>query len=148
MDPATAFQLACGVLQLVEVGIRVSRNTREIWKSGSSIPVELDMLDDDTGRLEKHICSIESQLTTLKAVDGNLARDQQRLLQVAKDISHLTHDLLNRICAIKLHGQSRKRDVPGQLLRVQRSKRKIDEVCVTLQRKQGLLNTSLLIDLW
>ena len=148
MDPATAFQLCCGVVQLIEVGIKTARNVREIWKNSSSIPVELDVLDKETGHLQRNVHSLEDHLEILKAIDGGLDRDQHLLVKTAREGNRLTHDLLTRIDGLKQHGQSRKRDMPSQLLKIQRSKRRIDELSVTLQRKKELLNTSLLVNLW
>lgn len=46
MDPATAFQLACGTIQLIEFGIRTTKDLREIWKSTQSLTAEYERLSD------------------------------------------------------------------------------------------------------
>ena len=147
MDPATAFSIACGVVQLIEFGLSTAASFQEIYKSNTALTFEIDNLNSKTTSLDTAISSLSTRLSDT-ATTKSLSRDQKQLHQVALDCNKLSQDLLDQLDKLKISGRLRKRDVPAQWLKVTREKAKIERTCGNLSRLKAALDTQMLVNLW
>lgn len=78
MDPATAFQLACGAIQLVDLGLKATRTCREIHKNGSSLTTKNEQIEHEARQLKKILSELSSKLAAHDDKTG-LTSDQRQL---------------------------------------------------------------------
>ncbi|KAL9110593.1 MAG: hypothetical protein Q9227_004951 [Pyrenula ochraceoflavens] len=145
MDPVTAFSLACGVVQLIDFGIKTTKTFHDIYKSKNAQTLEHQQLEREMQMLDASLASVTSRLDT-KAQDA-LTPDQARLQRLAAECKGYARTLLGEINELKLTSPVRKRDVPSLWLKVMRRKSKIDAVQPQLVRCRGLLDTQMLVNL-
>lgn len=146
MDPATAFQVACGALQLAEACYKATKTAYEIYKSADGLTSENRRVEHEIQDVEQASSSVNESLKTLQSV-GSLPGDQKRLKFVCEDCLELStrlHGLLNRL---KLGKQEKKRHMISKLKDNFVEKNTIKEIRDELGRRQRQLNTDLLITL-
>ena len=51
MDPATIFQVVCGAIQLIQLGINAAKAFNEIYNSKDALTADSAQLDRDTEAL-------------------------------------------------------------------------------------------------
>lgn len=147
MDPATAFSVVCGVVQLIEFGLFTASKFREIYKSSSALTAEADGLHSETSRLDRATSSLATRLSNIATVDS-LTHDQKRLRQIALECNKLSQHLLSRLDKLKISGPLRKRDVPAQWMKIMRERDNIDKTQGQLNRMKDVLDTQMLVNLW
>ena len=147
MDPATAFSVACGVIQILQFGMSTAKTVHEIYKNRSALDSKTASLDNETSRLRGATSTLTTHLENIKAVEHELSKDQKELQSVAYQFQDLSYDLLDRIDALKISGSKRKRDLPLQWARIAREKDKIEKTRSRLQRLEHVLNTQMLVNL-
>ncbi|KAI9686096.1 MAG: hypothetical protein M1822_004080 [Bathelium mastoideum] len=145
MDPATAFQLACGALQLVDFGIKTVKAFREIYQNKDALTLENEKLDHNTQLLHATTLGITNHLRSLANVQ--LTPEKLHLQQVTEECTHRAQVLLDELGKLKLAGPRRKRDVFGQWTKTTRSRGKIDGMQTQLMRCQKLLDTQMLVNI-
>lgn len=148
MDPATAFQLACGAITLVDFGIRTARDLYEIWESSASMTADNVRLEQETLRLEHANTRLKTHLSNVQGVDQKLTLNQRQLKAVVLEIDRLTSELLCRLARLRSTGRRRKRDVPGLYVKSLRERPGIRKIQAQLEKQQKMLDTSMLINLW
>ena len=148
MDPATTFQVACGVIQLIEAGVKAIKTFQEIYNNESSLSAENQELFDQAFRLQQSTTSVTARLASLAGDQAQLTDDQKRLQQVAKECGDLDHELLQKLESLKISGQKRKRDVPATWLKAHWKKDDISRIRNRLQSCQKQLDTEMLTDIW
>ena len=146
MDPATAFSVACGVIQLIDFGIKTTKAFHEIYGSKNSLTAANEKLDHETQLLDTTSQSVTSRLESL--ANSQLTPDQIHLKTIAEECKRHCQDLLERLDKLKLKGVHRKRDVPVQWFRLVRHKGDIERIQDQLMRCQKLLDTQMLVSLW
>ena len=146
MDPATAFQLTCGVIQLIGFGIKTAKACHEIHKSKNALTLEYENLDRETRLLRTTSTSIIDRLNALPRV--HLNPEQGHLLQIAENCSQHAQTLLREIDRLKLMGVHHKRNAPVQWTKSMFRKGKIQDVQAQLAKYQKLLDTQMLSSLW
>ena len=147
MDPATTFSLACGTLQVIGFGIQTAKAFHEIHKSSTSTPADHERFEEEAVQLGKASSSLSALLNDLQAVEGKLNRDQKQLRNIARECDDAVHDMTNKLDGLKISGPGRKRDVTGQWVKIVRERSNIDIIKKTLESKQQLLNTQMLVNI-
>ncbi|KAI9652360.1 MAG: hypothetical protein M1831_006838 [Alyxoria varia] len=145
MDPATAFQVACGVLQLIEFGVDTAKLFQQIYTSKSSLTAETQRIDYETQLLKTTSASVTFRLKSVSKTQLN--PKQAHLCQIAEECDDLAQRLLSTLDSLKQTGPQRRRDVPAQWWKFRREKGKIEDIRVQLERRQELLNTQMLAKL-
>lgn len=130
MDPATAFQVTCGAIQLVGVGILVASTYREVSKAGSTSQVQKLCLESQ--RLSDIISRTDEDLKTRKSLgplspeDANLHLAVQDCINAATELRDLLNDLV-------LKNSKRPWEIFGKTVRNFRYKSKVDDAQAKLE---------------
>lgn len=148
MDPATAFQLAYGAIELVELCIKTSKAFFEIYRSSPSSPADAERFDRKTALLDKTTSRLSAHLVDLKSLNTSFTRDQKEVYQIAGDCERLSRDVLGRLQSFKPSSPLRKRDIPAQWMKFTREKSKIEKAHQELLRYHKILGSEMLISLW
>ena len=146
MDPATTFQVVCGAIQLIELGIGAAKAFHEIYTSKDALTADNARLDRDTEALRIASSQISSQLQVV--VSARLSTEHLQLQEVARRCDQAAQDLIRRLDKLKTSGPRSKRRVPLQWVKLLREKGKIQEDREELQRCRKLLDTQMLVTLW
>ena len=148
MDPATAFQLTCGAIQLIEFGIRTSNTFREIYKHRSSLSTDNERLEEETQRLSELTCALSMKLSQSSTNENPLKPDEKRLQQVTQACSEAAAEILEKIANLKPSGKKRRRDIPGLWLKASRERDSIDKAKARLDGLQKQLDSRMLSNVW
>ena len=145
MDPATAFQLVCGALQLIEFGVSTAGALRDISKSSNALTPGIEQLDRDAQKLREASRQIASPLQNVAQFP--LTHEQTQLRQVAEDCNQSAIELVKQLDELGA-GHLPKHKVLGQWWKILRKKGKIAELQARLERGRVLLDTQMLVTLW
>ena len=146
MDPATAFQLVCGALQLVEFGVGTAKAFHDIYKSKEALTSENERLDQQTQLLRTVSSQISSRLHGFTQTQPTPEKTQ--LLDLARRCNQAAKNLLERLNKLKVTGPRSKRKVPVQWAKLLLEKGKIEKDQVQLERCRELLDTQMLVNVW
>ena len=147
MDPATAFQVACGAVQLLEVGLKTIRSLQEIYKSERSLSTANEELFEQASWLQQSYSSTTARLASIEQGSLKLTEDQERLQEAAEGCVQLSHELLQKVESLNITGVKKKRDVPIAWVKARREKDAISRIGHRLQNYQNKFNTEMLINL-
>ncbi|KAL8807579.1 MAG: hypothetical protein Q9182_000563 [Xanthomendoza sp. 2 TL-2023] len=141
MDPITAFNLAAGVIQVVDISFRAVSKCRELLKDGSLAEHRetaeiVDALANTTGSLGVSI----RQLATPRS------KDDSEILELSTKCSRTAGELLTELNRLKL-GQGGLRQAIAQSVRAIRSKQFLQQKQSDLKEYQQVLDTRILIRL-
>lgn len=143
MDPASAFALACGIVQLVDTGISAAKLCHQIHENESSLPLHHQRIEYEAESLRNATASLTAHFHDLKLVDNKLSPNQARLNEAARECDTIAQELLGELSRLKL-GKKRKRDIPTQLWNTHVKKQDIDILKRKLQHCQSVLDTQML----
>ena len=148
MDPATAFQLAVGVVQLIDTGIAIGRAFREIYKSNSSLTRHYERLENEILLLNTVNSNLVAEMSSKSAGGDILDHDEQLLMNMAKESQGDAQQLADYLDGLKSPGRLRKRDVPGQFFKLRRAREAIEDIDRHLRGRKDIMDTQLLTALW
>lgn len=148
MDPATAFQIACGAFQLTQTAIKTISAGYETYQNASHLSQHNERVERETGFLDRAISSVKDGLGTLHSLHGRLTQEQQRLQRVVDECIAVANEIQDVLDSMKVKGQKRKRDVPASVIRQTWHSRHIKNLQYRLENCEKLLKTELLLTLW
>lgn len=148
MDPATAFQLACGAIQLIDFGLKTTKTFHEIYKNDSSLSDRNEHLQQEAQRLQNHVSALSSKLNASSQITNGLSPDQKRLQRVVRECAELDETLLQKLEGLSLSGKKRKRDIPGLWIKASREGNNIKNIQSRLQSCHQQLDSELLANVW
>ncbi|KAL8795023.1 MAG: hypothetical protein Q9195_002471 [Heterodermia aff. obscurata] len=139
MDPVTAFSLAAGVLQIIDMGFKASSMCKEIYTDGSLAQhrdaAELTtFLAETTERLERSI-----QNTSRPVSD-----ETRNVLEVSKKCSAIAKELLAELRKLRAEPGDGLLSAIRKSTRAVRRKDKIQKIETKLREYQDMLNTRIL----
>lgn len=146
MDPVTAFQVSCGVIQLVGLGVKVVSTCKEISENASSLSPTNNELSHDAYSLNAMTQRLSEQLRTATSVQG-LTKDELQLKGNADESLEATKELQELLDSLKIKDQKSKRYVLRKAVKGVWLQKKIDEVQNRMTRCQQRLNTGILMDI-
>lgn len=144
MDPVTAFSLACNVLQVVEVGIKILQQIKEVRDRGSlSANDEVRKWADEVSREDKQL-RIE-----FNATGQQLDRTDIRVRSLAEETIEISNSLKTTLNSIELaRGEAKgKANALKQIVRTYMKKHQIDTLSTRLQVCEAALDRTILRDL-
>jgi hypothetical protein len=144
MDPVTAFGLACNILQVVEVTIKVTKQLKEIHERGSLS--ENDHVKEWAEDVVKENKQLESNI---QHSGQKLSRTDARVLDRAQEASKISGELktiLNKIAFAKRQA-AKKENALKQIVRTHLKKSQIDQLMTRLQICESALDRTILRDL-
>lgn len=148
MDPATAFQIACGAFQLVGVAIKAISTGHEIYENTTSLSRDNERVERETKLLDRAVSSLKGGLVTLRSLDRKLTKDQQRLQQAIQECINVSDEIQKRLESMKPKGEKRKRDIPAAVIKQSWHKAQVKDLQDRLEKCQRHLDTELLSTLW
>ena len=116
MDPATAFQLVCGALQLIEFGVGTAKAFHDIYKSKDALTSENERLGQLAELLRTASSQISSRLQSLAGAQPT--QEKRQLRDIAERCERSAKNLLKRLDKLKVTGTLSKRKVPVQWARL------------------------------
>ncbi|KAI4186918.1 MAG: hypothetical protein LQ348_004157, partial [Seirophora lacunosa] len=141
MDPLTAFSLAAGILQVVDVSFRAVRICRELHKNGSLAE------HDDTQKVASALASASNRLeTTLNQVAKPQSQDDIQIIDLSAKCSKLAEELLEELQKLRCE-QDSLRQVIKKGFRAMRQKSSLDAKQDLLEKYRRVLDTRILIRL-
>ena len=146
MDPATAFQLVCGAMQLLQFGFDTVKAFHDIAKSPEALTSDFVHLEYETNALGASCAQISKRLSMLS--QAQLSPEQAHLKSVAQDCEQTAVTLKAQIDKLKLTGPHSKLKLPIQWARLMLEKERIKRIQAQLQRCQQRLDTQMHVDLW
>ena len=148
MDPATAFQIGCGCVQLIEVGLKTAKELREIYKSSKSLTAETQQLQDETDTLRQTHKELNDYLNLIAVGKVGLTPQQQQLRDIAAVLDGLGNQILHILEGLEVSSRGRKRDLIPTFVRLKKERSNLDKLSDQIQRQQQLLDTAMLVNLW
>lgn len=142
MDPVTAFSLACGVIQVVDVSLRTLHKSKELWENGSL--GSHDDLEDVTKLLtglQIDLDPPQAQQTAFGNISHQLEND---LLQLTDKIKTTSDELLQELQSLK---PKRKRDTVQVVVATITRKKKLDDLKAKLESYRRVLDTKVIVGL-
>lgn len=94
MDPLTAFSVACGVIQVVEFGLKVASKGREIYRDGA-LHQNQD-IEHATRNLNEASISLDKSLKSLTKIKQP-SKDDVELQKLAVDCQEASTNLLSEL---------------------------------------------------
>ena len=144
MDPLTAFSLACGVIQVVDLSIKTLSKCKELCQEGSW--AEYQELED----LTNHLVDVRDKLELTNGkqnAEALGAADDQSLLEVAGKCSKTADHLVEKFRSLKIEGPHKKRQAVLKTVKLLWDKSELRDIQRRLDGYRNVLDTQILIDL-
>lgn len=146
MDPLTAFSLACGVIQVVDFGIKVVVKCRQIYKDGATSG------NKEIESMAEHLTGLAADLKLPSTIQNprsanQVYHDDQELLELAGQCSETATELINELQKLSIQGRQRKRDAFRMAVKVVWRKGAIENIQKSLECYRRTLDTRILISL-
>ncbi|KAL8827522.1 MAG: hypothetical protein Q9191_003134 [Dirinaria sp. TL-2023a] len=139
MDPVTAFSLAAGVLQVVDLSVQALSTCKEIYEDGSLAQHRkteelINYLAETTERLEKSVSHAPTQATS----------ESRAVVDVSRKCSETAAELCSELKKLRLDPQGGLRQSMSKSLRAMQKKKFLTESQEKLDKYQNVLNTRIL----
>ena len=145
MEAAAAFSIACGVLQVIDFGVRAAKALHEIYKSENALTSEISHLHYLTQGLSTSTSEVVGRYRNVDP--AQLSPEKTQLLHIAQDCHDTAKNLFECLDKLSLTGPKQKRQVFKQWWKLRREKEKIDKDQLQLERLRKLLDTTMLVNL-
>ena len=139
MDPVTAFGLAAGVLQVVDLSFKALSKCREIYTEGSLAenrsPEEITKyLGETTDRLK----------TAVQNAPSARSQDSTDIIDISTKCSKTAEELLTELAKMRIESGGGRRQAIAKGIRAMRRKKFIADSQQKLETYQRLLDTRIL----
>ena len=139
MDPVTAFDLAAGILQMVDVSFKALSTCREIYIEGSSQDVR------EVSEIIRSLTSIDQRLhEMLDSVLNGSGQQNQIIIDVSSRCSQTAKELAEELEKLKIEPGSSGLKALRTGIRTIRKKRFLHDMESKLERYQRILDTEIL----
>ena len=142
MDPASAFSLACGVIQLAELGYKLAVSAKEIYHGGAS---------EHNRQLEEQALQL-GQLRGLvnarrpsQSLSGADRQENQELVDIARKCDYAAEELLVELDALKIPASRNLVKAFGKSLKARYKMSTIKDLQEEMAKYQKILDTRILI---
>ncbi|KAL9060577.1 MAG: hypothetical protein Q9162_000528 [Coniocarpon cinnabarinum] len=148
MDPATAFQIACGAFQLADLCCRTAQTGYEIYKSADGLTHDKSRTEQAAAHIASVAASVELRLDTFQTPDSApLSLDQQRLKSTCEESVQCSTELRHLLDRIKSKKERGMRDVAMAMWRNKRAATEIDNLKQRSEEYRRRLDSDLLVDI-
>ncbi|KAI9669995.1 MAG: hypothetical protein M1831_007031 [Alyxoria varia] len=144
MDPATAFSIAVGAIQLADYGIRVGRTCYEILRNSSGLSTDQNRIDEDAEHLQTLTTDLGNRLKTAPSPPGAGNTQEQEVLRAADACRNAAAELRDFISSLQLTGKKNVIRALRKAVHASSERKKVDELRARLQKNQSFLDTTLL----
>lgn len=146
MDPLSAFALACGVIQVVDFGLKVVVKCRELYKDGASSE------NKEISTMARHLkcLTVDLKLPDTVQTPGSVAHvynDEGELPGLAQKCSETADELIGELDKLSIRGPRKRRDAIRKAIKASWGKNTVGDIQRRLEAHRELLDTSVLINL-
>ena len=141
MDPLSAFSLACGVLQVVDLSCKLISTTKSLYQKGS-----LEENDDLETQIS-HLGGLRSALNSKRALNCASNQDHQELLKMAGECDATVLQLLGELNNLKVSSSHRMLNSFDKSFAMRRRKGPIERLQNRLDSFRKDLDTRILVSL-
>ena len=144
MDPLSAFNLACGIIQVLDFSTKALSRCKELYKDGTVHDYE------ELEVMTKRLANLSTDLQLPTGTDSTGASqipDDQSLRDTAKGCSKVADQLVGKLQALRVQGPHRKRQAFMKSIKAVRESKEIRNVEQLLAKYQHVLNTQILAGL-
>ena len=146
MEPAAAFSLACGVIQVIDFSTKLLSAGRQLHKKGSIADLE------EVQAIAKHLVELGPRLKVpgSKQGQGSSSAADDALAQLAAGCSRTADDLVHRLEDLTLDKSKSKRSKREAIRKGFKAAMSEDYIATaqkTLDGYQQVLSTSILVEL-
>ncbi|KAF7510814.1 hypothetical protein GJ744_005914 [Endocarpon pusillum] len=151
MDPATAFGIAAGVLQVVQLSVKALQTCRKLYKDGSL--AENEGTREVTQALGKYYYLLLNTVGVLKASIGQTSTSALQdaatkdVMEISEKCSETAAELLKELSKLQLDSKSDLRRVIRKTFQAMHRKSFIEKVQKELTEYQRILDTCILVKL-
>lgn len=142
MDPGTCFQVACGVVQLVDFGFKITAACREIHKNGSF--AEVDVIEQSALPLKE---SLDDLNQSLRTSGSSLSKADKDLHQLGIRCARTSNKLLAEVGQFKITTKGNKKEAIVKTVKLIWKRGKLYDVWRELEAYQKALDTNTLLQL-
>lgn len=142
MEGVAAFALACNVVQVVELSIKVAGIIQQTYSQGRS---DDNATTQDISERLNTLSQTLNQSLTVDARQGSPTIAELQLQQIAPECSKIALELGRELDLLK--ARAGKRDAVWKGIRAMRKKGYIEKQKAKLQDYERILNTGLLVNL-
>ncbi len=145
MDPASAFALACGVIQVVQASFGLLSLAKQLYRKGSVDSVE---------QLKSQISQFENVLSTMNTkresqpVDSADRQDFDDLGALAKNCNDTAQELINELHQLHVSEPHKIIQTLAISAKTVAKSKKIQKLKEEMKGYQEILNTRILVALW
>lgn len=142
MDGVTALGLVCNIFQLVETGIKIGKQCKQVHDRGSLI--ELDQIE----QWAREIADANEELKIVLPPPGStLTASHKRIQKLAQDSLATTQKLKEILNEIKFDRSTRTRGSLAQICQKYFKRGKLDELRTQLQQMERQIDHTMVTDL-
>lgn len=146
MDPATAFSIACGVVQLSELAIEAANVCREIYDSSLKLSLRHQTQLESTNELYSLTQQLRIRIQ-ISAYLQPLTVEDQKLLKAADECSEVAQELQVALDEIKARKAHSKLSALNAALKSWKRREKIQALETKIKESRQMVNTAMLIRL-
>lgn len=145
MDPASAFALACGVVQVVQASFGLLSLAKQLYRKGSVESVE---------QLKSRVSHFQNLLSTMNAeresqpVNSADRQDFDGLGVLAKNCNDTAQELINELQKLNMSEPHKFIEALAISARTVVKSNKIQKLKEEMKGYQEILNTRILVALW
>ena len=143
MDPATAFSIACGIVNLIQFGIEVGKEGYEIYGSPSALTARHEHLDRSAHELQGLCGQLQSRLENI-APHQTLTDEDQRIFRTAKECAAAASELHDLLSRLKTYDRRSKRQALTAAFKGRWERGSIEAATRRLGECQSTVDTALL----
>lgn len=145
MDPASAFSLACGVIQLVDLACKVGIGAKELYQKGSIVRNQ---------ELEEQVSTLRGlqNLVNLKRVlpqPRNITETQEdrQLVEIAGKCDEVAEKLLTELETLKMPVSRNALKALGKSFKARLRLHTIEDLQAEMGKYKNILDTRILINI-
>ena len=135
MNPLSAFSLACGIIEVVDVSIKVAKKCRELYRHG--------FLSEDK-EIEEMANHIMELCTDLDLSDKS---GQDEIFELGSNCSNTAQELVAEVQKFRVNGPNRKRQVIRKTAKTLMKKSAVEDIMKRLEKYEKVLDSRILVDL-
>lgn len=145
VDPATAFQIGCGAIQLAELCYKGIKTVHEISKNASGLTDVHERIVSETKSIQDSSTSVHDGLAKLISAGSSLSADQKRLEDACKACVAASSDLTTTLDRLRVDKQDKTRARLKKLFGNFAERHKIRELQEKIEKLRKQVDTDLLI---
>lgn len=145
MDPASAFSLACGVVQLVDIACKVGMGAKDLYQNGSI--ARNQEVEEQVSKLRGLQNLVKSKRVLPQFQDTTELREDRELVEIAGKCEDIAEKLLAELERLKMPVPHNALKAFSKSIKARFRLRTIEHLQAEMEKYQSILGTRTLINI-